>query len=107
MEQSKRSALRTEPLQVKVDKTWLPINGAKCSGAVVLDPKGGRLDPRLSDPGLDWAGWSLAQEAEALGGQAQGGSFPPTHAVYDCQQGFCAAMGLVGPTRYPTSLPRT
>ena len=45
------------PSWVEVDETWLSIGGAKRPVAVVLGPKGERLDLRLSGPGFDWGGW--------------------------------------------------
>ena len=38
----------------EVDETWLSIGGEKRPVAVVLGPKGERLDLRLSGPGFDW-----------------------------------------------------
>ncbi|MCE2467618.1 MAG: hypothetical protein J4G06_06300 [Caldilineaceae bacterium] len=51
------------PSWVEVDEIWLSIGGEEQPVAVVLGPKGARLDLRLSDPGFDWGGWStgLAQ----------------------------------------------
>ncbi len=45
------------PPWVEVDETWLTIGGEKRPVAVVLGPKGERLDLRLSSPGFDWGGW--------------------------------------------------
>ena len=42
---------------VEVDETWLSIGGEKRPVAVVLGPKGERLDLRLSGPGFDWGAW--------------------------------------------------
>ena len=42
---------------VKVDETWLPVGDEKRPVAVVLGPKGERLDLCLSGPGFDWGGW--------------------------------------------------
>ena len=51
------------PAWLEVDETWLSIGGEKRPVAVVLGPKGERLDLRLSGPGFDWGGWftDLAQ----------------------------------------------
>ena len=40
-----------------MDETWLSIGGAKRPVAVVLGPKGQRLDLRLSGPGFDGGNW--------------------------------------------------
>ena len=48
------------PLWVEVDETWLFLGGAKRPVAVVLGPKGERLDLRLSGPGCDWRAGSRA-----------------------------------------------
>ncbi|MDE0672489.1 MAG: hypothetical protein OXH72_12165 [Caldilineaceae bacterium] len=40
--------------RVEVDETWLSIGDEKRSVAMVLGPKGERLDLRLSGPSLDW-----------------------------------------------------
>ena len=45
------------PSWVEMDETWLSIGGEKRPVAVVLGPKGARLDLRLSSPGFDWGGW--------------------------------------------------
>ncbi len=45
------------PAWVAGDETWLSIGGEKRPVAVVLGPKGERLDLRLSGPGFDWSGW--------------------------------------------------
>ena len=45
------------PAWLEVDETWLSIGGVKCPVAVVLGPKGERLDLRLSGPGFDWGDW--------------------------------------------------
>ena len=45
------------PSWVEVDETWLSLGGAKRPVAVVLGPKGTRLDLRLSGPGFNWGGW--------------------------------------------------
>ena len=47
------------PPGVEVDETWLSIGSAKRPVAVVLRPKGERLDLRQSDPGFDWDGWFM------------------------------------------------
>ena len=45
------------PSVVLVDEPRFPIEGARRLVAVILDPKGERLDLCLSDPGFDWGGW--------------------------------------------------
>ncbi len=45
------------PVWLEVDETWLSIGGAERLVAVVLGPKGERLDLRLSGPGFDGGGW--------------------------------------------------
>ena len=40
-----------------MDEPRFPIEGARRLVAVVLDPKGERLDLCLSGPGFDWGGW--------------------------------------------------
>ena len=42
---------------VEVDETWLSIGGEKRPVAVVLGPKGERLDLRPAGPGFDWGDW--------------------------------------------------
>ena len=45
------------PPWVEVDETWLSIDGEKRPVAVVLGPKGERLDLRLSGPDFDGSDW--------------------------------------------------
>ena len=56
------------PSWVEVDETWLPLGGVKRPVAVVLGPKGERLDLRLSGPGLDGAGWFTVLAARGVRG---------------------------------------
>ena len=44
---------------VEVDETWLSIDGEKRPVAMVLGPKGERLDLRLSGPGFDGNDWFM------------------------------------------------
>ena len=53
---------------VEVDETWLSIGGVKRPVAVVLGPKGARLDLRLSGPGFDWGGWFTDLAARGVQG---------------------------------------
>ena len=56
------------PARVEVDETWLSIGGAKRPVAVVLGPKGERLDLRLSGPGFDWGDWFTDLAARGVQG---------------------------------------
>ncbi len=56
------------PSWVEVDETWLPLGGVKRPVAVVLGPRGERLDLRLSGPGLDWADWFTDLAARGVQG---------------------------------------
>ncbi len=58
----------TLPPWVEVDETWLSLSGAKRPVAVVLGPKGARLDLHLSDPGFDWGGWFTDLAARGVQG---------------------------------------
>ncbi|MYC63619.1 MAG: hypothetical protein F4X16_12465 [Caldilineaceae bacterium SB0661_bin_34] len=74
------------PTSVKVDETWLFIEGVKRPMAVVLDPKGERLDLRLSGPGFDSSrSWPRARYRElrptttrSTPGSGDSGSGPAT-----------------------------
>ena len=52
----------------EVDETWQPIGGERHPVAVVLGPKGQRLDLRLSGPGFDWSGWFTGLAARKVQG---------------------------------------
>ena len=56
------------PSWVEVDETWLPLGGVKRPVAVVLGPRGDRLDLRLSSPGLDGADWFTDLAARGVQG---------------------------------------
>ncbi len=56
------------PSWVEVDETWLPLGGVKRPVAVVLGPRGERLDLRLSGSGLDWADWFTDLAARGVQG---------------------------------------
>ena len=56
------------PPWVEVDETWLSMGGAKRPVAVVLGPKGARLDLRLSGPGFDWSDWFTDVAARGVRG---------------------------------------
>ena len=57
-----------QPPWVEVDETWLSLGGAKRPVAMVLGPKGARLDLRLSGPGCDWGGWFTDLAARGVQG---------------------------------------
>ncbi|MXZ42676.1 MAG: hypothetical protein F4Z18_13130 [Caldilineaceae bacterium SB0666_bin_21] len=56
------------PSWVEVDETWLSLGGEKRPVAVVLGPKGARLDLRLSGSGFDWGGWFTDLAARGVQG---------------------------------------
>ena len=56
------------PSWVEVDETWLSLGGEKRPVAVVLGPKGARLDLRLSSSGFDWGGWFTDLAARGVQG---------------------------------------
>ena len=56
------------PRWVEVDETWLSIGDVQRPVAVVLGPKGERLDLRLSGPGFDWADWFTGLAARKVQG---------------------------------------
>ena len=56
------------PSWVEVDETWLSLGDVKRPVAVVLGPKGERLDLPLSGPGFDGGGWFTDLAARGVQG---------------------------------------
>ena len=56
------------PPWVEVDETWLSLRGVKRPVAVVLGPKGERLDLHLSGPGFDGGDWFTNLAARGVQG---------------------------------------
>jgi len=83
------------PPWVAGDETWLPIGGVKRPVAVVLGPKGERLDLRLSGPGFDWAGWFTGLAARGVQG-----------LTTDDDPVYGPALEAAGLDRQPCAVPR-